>query len=282
MKIGIRANTAANQGYGRYGENAYKKLKEHGFSCSDFNMIDTESEVYRWNEEKFYFERELAEKAGIEIVQVHGPWCWPARETTAEGAKERMEKMKKSIYCTHLLGCKYWVIHPLLPFGRDDINAGKKDETWEFNKKFFSELLCTAKKYDVTICIENMPFNKFSLATPANLLEFVNEINDENFKICLDTGHVEALGMNVADETRRLGNKIKVLHVHDSMPGEDLHLMPYYGEICWIEFAKALRDINYSGCFSLETMPPATLPDEMFENACKKLYKVSKEICEMN
>lgn len=37
---------------------------------------------------------------------------------------------------------------------------------------------------------ENMPFKNFSLSKPCDILRFVKAIDDENFKICLDTGHV--------------------------------------------------------------------------------------------
>lgn len=283
MKIGNRANAIEKRWYGRYEENTYKKLREHGYLCSDFNMMNTDSVIYKestQNAEKLLtHEKELATEAGIEIYQTHGPWCWPLKDTTSEGRKERMEKMKKSIYFTSVLGCKLWVIHPVMPFEANDTEKGKEAENLEINLNFFRELLCTAKEYGVVICVENLPFEKFSLATPESILSFVNEFNDENIKICFDTGHAEALGLNAGNEARKLGEKIKALHIHDSVPGKDLHLAPYGGKILWEEFVKALKDINFDGSFSLETLPGAELCDKVFENECKRLCKEAKEIC---
>ena len=124
-----------------------------------------------------------------------------------------------------------------------------------------------------------MPFPEFSIATPEDVLSIVNEIDDENFKICLDTGHVATFGdLNLADETRKLGNKIKALHVHDSIKGQDLHLIPYCGRIEWEDFAKALRDIKYDGVISLEICPPNKLPDNLFESFGMLLVQIAKEI----
>lgn len=284
MKIGISASSLNNQ-YGRWGADAYRKLKEHGFSCSDFNMADTDICLYTLPEneadEILLTERKLAETAGIEISQVHGPWRWPPKDNTSEDRQERMEKMKRSIRATKLLGCKNWVVHPIMPFGIEDIPAGKSDMTWEMNLSFMSELLKTAKEYDVTICLENMPMPLFSMARPKDILRFVKQMNDDHFKICLDTGHVNVFPeLSAAEEARALGNEIRVLHVHDNNFGRDAHMFPFFGTIEWKDFGKALKDIGFNGSFSLETLPPANLPDSIFEKLCISLREIAEWILE--
>ena len=283
MKIGVIADSMVSTGYGRYGKNVYNKLKEYGFSCSDFNMMSTGTVLYKGEEsevnELLVTERKLADMAGIEISQVHGPWTMPIREVTPEGMQERMEKMKKSIRLTSVLGVKNWVIHPIMPYGLEEKETELDPKTFESNFKFFTQLLETAKDCGVTICLENMPFENFSLSTPENILNLVNEINDDNFKICLDTGHVGTFAdLNLADETRRLGNKIMALHVHDTRPGADLHQMPYYGSLDWESFAGALKDIGFDGTFSLETTPLSKLPEDIFVSASLLLNQIAEKI----
>ena len=280
MKIGIEFNLF-NSGYCRYGDEKYIKLKEHGFSCIDFNMSSTNTEIYTSSaaEELLLREKMLAADAGIEINQAHGPWRSPPRDGTLEDRAERMEKMKKSIRFTSLLGCKNWVIHPLMPMGADDMVTGSEKETWDINLRFMRELLITSKEYGVTICLENMPMAKFSMAKPASILSFVEEIGDENLKICLDTGHAAVFDdVSLCDEVRRLGGKIKVLHIHDNKCGKDLHLMPYFGTIDWKAFARSLKDIGYDGVFSLETVAPSKLPDYLFEKSSIMLCDIANEI----
>ena len=284
MKLGIQTNLLDKDGYGRWGEDMYKKLKEHGYSCTDYNMSNTDTLLYTASEEEvdafLLHEKELAEAAGIKINQVHGPWRWPARDFSEEDRAERMEKMKKSIRATSILGCKNWVIHPMMPYGVEEVNTENAQKTWDLNLEFMSELLKTAKEYDVTICFENMPMLDFSLSTPQRILEFVKTINDEHFKICLDTGHVAVFeDLSLGDEVRRLGSEIRVMHVHDNQWCMDLHMMPYFGCIDWEDFAKSLKDIKFDGCFSLETIPSKKLTDDIFESMCKDLAKIAQNIC---
>ncbi len=283
MKIGIQASTLEKSGYGRWGEDTYKKLKEHGYSCSDFGMSNTESVLYTASREEsdaiLLHEKKLAEDAGIEISQVHGPWRWPPRDLTPEDRAERMEKMKRSIRMTSVLGCKNWVIHPLMPFGIEDLESGDAEKTWEINVPFMRELLSIAKEYDITICFENMPMRKFSIATPADILRFVREMNDDHFKVCLDTGHVTVFdGLSLADSVYLLKDEIRTLHVHDNKYGFDMHLMPFFGNTEWYSFGKALKDIGFDGSFSLETYPSGKLPTPIFEPMGKCLYEIACEI----
>ncbi len=282
MKIGISGNMY-NNAYDRWGEERYKKMKEHGFSCMDFGMANTRTVIYTSTEEELKklmeHEKQLAQEAGIEFSQVHGPWRWPARDFTEEDRAERMEKMKRSIYATSLLGCKYWVVHPIMPYGTDEVDTEDAKKTWELNLSFMGELLKTAKEYGVTICLENMPMHKFSMAKPDAILKFVKIINDENFKICLDTGHVSVFpGLSAGDAVRALGKEIKTLHVHDNKVERDLHLPPYSGIIDWKDFVLALKEIEFDGVFSLETLPPVQYSDGLFEQMCILLCNMSKEI----
>ncbi|MBO5060491.1 MAG: sugar phosphate isomerase/epimerase [Clostridia bacterium] len=283
MKIGIMFG-ADESAHKRWGDGCYKKLKEFGYSCIDYNLADTDAAFYTASQQDsdamLLHERELIEAAGMEISQVHGPWRWPARDFTDEDRSERMEKMKKSIRMTSVLGCKNWVIHPIMPYGTQEIDTEDAQKTWDMNLVFMRELLETAKEYDVTICFENMPMLKFSLAKPADILRFVKTINDEHFKICLDTGHVSVYQqeLSLGDAVREMGSEIRVLHVHDNKVGWDLHLMPQYGIIDWDEFAKALGDINFGGVFSLETLPPAKLPSPLFEEMFALQAKIAEDI----
>lgn len=283
MKLGITLNMYPNA-YPRFGDKKFQKLAEHGFSAVDYGMVDTElSDIFSMSptelKKNMLAEKELAKQAGIEISQVHAPWRFPPQDTTAEQRRERMDKMKISIIATQLLGCKNWVVHPIMPFGIEDLKSDNAQNTWDMNIEFMSELLDFAKKHDVTICLENMPMPYFSIATPNQILTFVNTMNDENFKICLDTGHVAIFPDLKLDECiRTLNNQLRVLHVHDNMGDADSHLYPTYGIINWQNAITALREINFDGSFSLETLPSDALPDEEFNAECIKLNQIARNI----
>lgn len=283
MKIGVLVKFYES-GYNRYGDEKYKKIKEHGFDCVDLNIVNTETELYNASEERFneilLKEKRLAEEAGIKIHQVHGPWRVP-KDTTEEDRQERMEKMQKSIRAASVLGVKYWVIHPLMPYDTNDLETGMAEKTWEINLAFMRKLLETAKEYDITICFENMPMNNFSISKPEKILEFVQAIDDDHFKICLDTGHLARFKVSkTGDAIRLLGDNIKVLHTHDNNGDKDAHQFPYTGIIDWEDFGKALKDIGFDGVLSMETAPSADLPDDEFEKQSKELAKLARKIAE--
>ena len=278
MKIGVY-----DPHYRHYGEQTYQKLKSYGFSCVDYSMANTDTALYSCGDEAFreklLHDKKLVEEAGLEVSQVHGPWRWPPRDNTPEDLKERREKMKRSIQGTALLNCKYWVVHPIMPFGTNDKGTAQAKVTLDMNRTFMRELLKTSKQYDVTICLENMPMPGFSIGSPSEILEFVKWMNDEHFKICLDTGHVAVYrDLSPADAMRMLGHEVQVLHIHDNNGMSDQHLFPYFGVIDWKDFGQALKECQYTGTFSLETSPPTTLPESIFEEMNILLVKLAKEI----
>ena len=146
MKIGVFTENLS-----RWGEERYKMLKNIGYDCVDMGISE---KLLTLDEAEFiqtFSEwRRMAEDAGIEISQVHGPWRWPPEDSTPENRAERMEKMCSSIRATALLGCKHWVIHPIMPFGIEDLENGKAQETWDLNLAFMKELSLLQQQTDLT------------------------------------------------------------------------------------------------------------------------------------
>ncbi len=278
MKIGISPGDFA-----RFGEKRYEVLRDCGFDCVDYGMADTEAGFYLLSGENLEAaleaEKSLAAAAGVSFSQVHGPWRWPPRDATEEDRAERLDKMLRSIRMTARLGCKNWVVHPIMPFGIDELDSELAEKTWEINVEFMRKLLDVARAEDVVICLENMPMPRFSMGSPEAILRFVREMADEHFKICLDTGHVAVFPqLRLGDEVRRLGTEIRVLHVHDNGGQRDEHLLPYRGIIDWSDFALALRQIGFDGVFSLEPAYPAEAALPEWELFYRELAVLARKI----
>lgn len=284
VKTGMSFSPYENT-YGRYGAAKFSVLRQHGYNAADYNLCDTDTELYHLDEtaleRKMSAEKAAAQAAGIEISQTHGPWRWPPQDSTAQDRAERMEKMKKSVIITALLGCRHLVIHPIMPYGIEDLELHREKETRELNLAFFRELVAFAKQYGVIICLENMPMVNFSLATPEQILSFVQEIGDEHLQICFDTGHVAVFpGLSVGDEIRRLGDFIKVFHIHDNNGDRDAHLYPTKGIIDWTGFAAAVHETGFDGVLSLETAPSGEYDDARFEQESMELNKLFRSLAE--
>lgn len=274
MKIGITESS-----YRVYPkEIRYQKMKEHGFTCADYGMSNTEVAPYTLDDAEFdaYLteERRLAEDAGIVISQVHGPWRWPPQDATEEDRAERMEKMKRSIRGTAVLGCKNWIVHPIMPYGINELGTDDAQKTWDLNVVFMRELLACAKEHDIIICFENMPMPNFSLGSVEAIMRFVNEMNDDHFRVCLDTGHVNVFpGQTLYDAVHMIGDKLQTLHVHDNSGKSDEHRLPWLGTADWAGFGCALREIGFDGVFSYETGPAIALPVDLYGDMLRFMVK---------
>lgn len=269
------------------GETSFRLLRDYGYQCADFQMAHVDKFLYTCTHDEFekalYREKAIADANGIEIHQMHGPWGQPDNdlefELSPETLKARLEERKKSISACPYLGCKNWVIHPIFPYGRNDEERGKGEEAYKINFEFYSELVETAREYDVTICFENMPFRNCCLNDVVKIKKFVDAIDDDHFKACLDTGHVIALDtMSLGDAVRVLGKDLKTLHVHDSRPGYDYHAMPYFGSGDWKGFYEGLCDVGYDGVFNLECSPPGKISPVIKEELNHMLVRLAKQI----
>lgn len=250
--------------FGAWGEDRYRKMKEIGYDYADF---DLPGELNGCTEEEYeaavLHEKALADEAGVTIWQTHGPWRWPPHDETEEARQERAEVMRRSLRLTGLIGVKYWVIHPIMPYG--DYQDPEPEVFWQMNLDFFRALLPVAKEYGITICFENMPMLALAISTPEATLRFIRDMDDEHFKFCLDTGHCAVFGLSCGDAVRMAGGDLKVLHVHDNNGLGDQHLPPYRGVVDWAAFGAALREIHFDGVFSLEAGYPAGLPIDELE-----------------
>ena len=279
LKIGI-----TNTSYGVYGfEGAIEKISAQGYDCIDYQgFVDIETAFF--NQPMDEFERTLNEhKAlitshGLTVSQAHAPWRTPKDNDPKERIRWRAA-MKKAIYGTHVLGCHRFVVHPLMPYFD---TAEGADEVWEMNEDFIADLADYAKGYDVTVCVENLPFPAYPLTTVEQVCELVDKLNRDNLKICLDTGHAAIFfGPNVGEAVKYIGNRLEAVHIHDNMGKEDEHLNPGLGIINWDDFALALRDIGFTGVISLETSAKhAQHPKEEWEERELKLVSIARNLAE--
>ena len=238
-------------------EEGLKRMKSHGYDALDYGgFVHTEDKIFHVSEEEFAAtlkrEREIIEASGLFVNQTHGAWRWPAMDFSEYDRAERYAAMEKGIRGTALLGAPYFVIHCIMPFGEN--NPAHKEELWQMNIDHFSRLCKVAEDVGVIICFENLPFTSLPLSRVNETLEFVKLMNTPTMKMCLDTGHAAVYGDSPADAVRTIGKEyLATLHVHDNDGHGDRHWLPGEGVIDWVDFTKALHEINFEGCVSLET-----------------------------
>ena len=228
-----------------------------GFDGWDFTMFDMCR--YLWPEdiivdsnhplhtnEYLKFARELKNIGldnGIVCNQSHAPF-----PVAVPGIRSYL---KRAIECTAEAGGEICVIHP-------DNNKSPEE-----NAKMYFELLPFAKECDVKIATENMwnwnagdEYSCFAAcATSESFCRHLEVVNDEFFVACLDIGHAEmqGSGSGAVNMIHALGSKLQALHIHDNDRRHDSHQIPFSMNINFEAIVRALKEINYSGWFTLES-----------------------------
>ncbi|MEZ3470608.1 MAG: sugar phosphate isomerase/epimerase, partial [Schaedlerella sp.] len=268
-KIGVQSTGSIIQGDIEAG---YRRIKEAGFDCVDFNfdeylhctmvergeinaVLDRPVEEV-W--EDFKVHKRAAAECGLIFEQMHAPF--PLRQKGADEVNAKMLRITKNcIDICARMGGRYLVVHPVtLAY------ACSKKEEHDFNMEMYQELIPMAKKCGIVICLENMFIDQKAHLTEGACSDFVeaaawiDELNgiagEEIFGFCFDVGHANILGKNLYQSVLALGGRLKILHIHDNDGVSDLHTMPYTfarswnpAATDWEGFLRGLREIKYEG-----------------------------------
>ena len=143
---------------------------------------------------------------------------------------DSMDEMKRALDIADYLPFRYLIVHMGLPEEEYDLRKFDAAMTSLEHLKIY------AKERGVQVLVENIPNE---LSTPERLTNFL-QYTRLNMKICLDIGHAHMTGgVHGAFETLRA--HVASTHVHDNHHEKDDHLMPFDGDINWIEAARDLR-----------------------------------------
>lgn len=277
LNIGI-----TNTSYGVYGfEGAIERIGSQGYDHIDYQgFVDIETDFFNLpiNEftEELNRQKAFITSHGLTVSQAHAPWRTP-KDNDPEERIRWLAAMKKAIYGTSVLGAHRFIVHPLMPYFD---TAEGADEVWQMNEEFIAQLADHAKTYGVMVCVENLPFPVYPLASVEAVCELVDKLERDNLKICLDTGHAAIFfGSDIAPAVRYIGKRLEAVHIHDNMGKEDEHLIPGDGIIDWDGFAAALKEIGFDKVVSLETSPKHTKhKKEEWEAREIALVNIAKDI----
>ena len=257
-------------------DGAYRAIRDAGFDAADVNLDELMS--YRdiveqrrppvfsgTAEDSFsYFQpyRDAAEKYGVANAQAHAPFpSWVADfDGTSDYNDYLLHVMEITIAGCAFIGCKKLVIHPFFPSYEHMLS---EEAEWALNKERYARLIPAAKKWGVTILLENMFVRHKGKIYQAccsdfhQAAQYVDELNDlageKRFSFCMDTGHALLVGKDIKHALTALGNRIEAFHIHDNNGVDDQHLAPYMGVLDWDRFVEGLREIGYHGHLSFET-----------------------------
>lgn len=241
--------------------------KSMGFDAADFpmNLIDLTKDGWQP-----YIERAKsdADETGIKFELCHLPFS--ARvSTSTEYLPIFNEQMHRAIDAAAMLGVDYAVLHP----NTSTLHMAKYDEKAE-REKVLSHLAPFAEhaaKVGLNIVVENMrvvhenyPVHRYC-QSPDELCDIADTLG---IGVCWDFGHANISGVKQSEGLAYVGKRLKVLHVNDNFAGEDIHILPFTGNVDWGDAMHGLALAEFDGLFNFE-LSVGKVPAELREDFVK-------------
>lgn len=289
----------------------FEILKRAGFTCCDFslNAYLKNTSLYQFKVNSFFDKtekelkeffaphREAAQITGVRIHQMHMPY-----PNYVPGAQEGMNDYLKNVVAVKSMEicaffeCPYIVIHGF----KLAHYLGTEEAEWRETLAFIEFLAPIAKELGITVCIENLytGIGNHIVEGPccdaAKAAARIDEVNKklgaEILGFCFDTGHANLVGLDFENFISTLGNRLKVLHIHDNDGINDLHQLPFtftrsrenITSTDWKGFIKGLKQIDFDGVLSFETAPVLTaFPDVMKLDVLRFIANTGKYFAEV-
>ncbi len=267
-------------------EKAIRILAENGYDAADYSMFGMENRDHFLNnpasDEHIKNLKHIADESGIFFNQSHAPF--PSHISGRDDYNKNIsEALRRSIEITAALGAKIVIIHPVT-FTDADIQR-------EFNLNLYEKLRPTLRACGIKAALENMfgrdnvakKFTHAACSDPVQFNEYLDILGYDDFTACLDLGHCGLVGFTASDMIRVIGHeRLGSLHVHDNNFENDLHSLPFLHNMNWIDICAALREINYSGEFTLEADSFIfKFPDPLKQAASRFMCDVGRRLTQM-
>ena len=253
MKISTEINTSARI-VGE--EKAVEYVAKAGFDAWDFSMFnicdrDWENLTASFNSHPISGLNYLAHARKLKQIGLdNGIICNQSHAPFPMRLDGIMPFVKRAIECTAEAGGEICVVHP------------DNRKSAEENAEMFFELLEFSKDMGIKLATENMwNWDKeedhalpAACSGPEDFCKHIDLVGSERLVACLDLGHAEmkGLGTSAVEMIKALGPRLQALHIHDNDKWHDSHQIPFSMDMDFDAIVKALKEINYSGYFTLE------------------------------
>ena len=193
---------------------------------------------------------ELLSGLGVTAWQTHSALDLNVAHDDADVRAEHLRVLRTQITQSADLGARCVVVHP--GTCRDEISGDNYAPTLALNVEAFGAAAAAAQMAGIDVAIENMGRNSFG-GRVEQLRELIDAVGSPRLRICLDTGHANAAGLDVPGAVRDIGPLLACTHLNDNDGTGDQHRTPGGGSIDWFAVMRALGDIEYAGarCFEI-------------------------------
>lgn len=214
-------------------------LRKHDFGIEITQFINREM-LFNY---KHYTPEVILELKGIHPIALHGPFKNLSACSSDKNIREETFIQYDLIYqIAHELGAKDIVLHTGYDPMQDNFEEALGNSVW-FWRRFLQN------KIDVSFYLENVMEKDHEF-----LLKLHDRIDQSNFKICLDIGHVNKNSKHaLSDWIKQLNKRIGYVHLHNNYGVNDDHNGIDNGNIDIKRTLNSLLQYAPEAVWSLET-----------------------------
>ena len=283
MKISTELGSASR--FGGY-EKGVELIGRAGFDAWDLSLFnlaryDWKSGVIKESDDVFRGPSYLLKARELKSIgEAFGMVCNQSHAPYPCHVSGMRDYLKRALECSAEVGAEICVIHP-------------DGETREEMLEMYRDLLPFAKGCGVKMALENIAYRDKATgmyaphycSDPARYLSVLEELNDPFAVALLDVAHaeVEGLGTSAVDMIKGLGARyLKGLHIHDNDKKNDQHKIPFSASIDFVPIVRALKEIGYTGYFTMEADAFVYgAPLDEGEACLKELARVARRLADM-
>jgi D-psicose/D-tagatose/L-ribulose 3-epimerase len=129
----------------------------------------------------------------------------------------------------------------------------RTEDEWKWAVEGYQEIASYAQaSSDLILGIE--PVNRFEshfINIAADAVKFIRDVGRPNVKVHLDTFHMIREEDNLVEAVRTADGLLGYVHACENQRG-----IPGRGQVPWVDFFRALKDVGYDGCVTIESFDP--------------------------
>jgi sugar phosphate isomerase/epimerase len=210
-------------------------LAHHGLNVVSIGMHRDHCPVYEENGMESF--QSLLDQNQVQVHSVHIP-SMPGLGLASSDFEEKMvslEIVKKGITDAGELRAQYVILHATtMEYDEQDY-----EHRYPIIQDSLAKLLDYAGTQNVKIAVENL----FKSGRNRIVKQLMNDFDSEHLGICFDTSHAN-LTNDPFELLRDYGDRLLTTHISDNRGEHDDHLLPYEGEIDWVEVVRHLKSAN--------------------------------------
>ncbi len=273
---------------------ALSRLSTHGFKYVEYSFEHILAAEKEGSEYIFKNIVEAVTSLGVVALQMHGPsleWTETYSIVCRDETIRRLcvERTCRWVEYCYRLNVPVLIEHP----GSIPVKTSDELKTLEkLNIESFKRIARFAEDRSVKLAIENIFDFKPEklkgvrfLKYPASYGSTIDEIkkiceatDPDVVGICLDTGHANYQGLDVATVVKGCSSLLYAAHINDNDGSGDQHLSPLRGNIDWKSVIDGFKSIRYDGLLSLEVPGEKHHSIAVRDNRLKSLLVVMENL----